>query len=600
MDRKRSGEGDINNKQPQRPKFAGPGQNVFDLTENFVHRDNSACLAELSMHNQALFLRPTQMGKTNLLQLADMVYDKKNSQSLHVALPHDARSMFVLTLDFLYVDSVEDVDQGVRDCVKASVQGFLAYNPELKEHYKEPQTGAGAGAYLLAVAEAVSTYGISQDEGQSLLVLVDEYDKPVRDLLLGFIGEGEEARWETAKETLKNYRGFFSACKGISGGHFRKIFPGLLAGKVWVAGVLPIALKLISDFNPALLTFSLAFDDAIGLLDGDVDRMLEEVDGFFAFQNAQEKKKVRVAIGKLVNRLYFGSDTPLYHTRVVNSIMNILLVKKSRDQWLQNLSKLPLGVHFQEIPPTVYDVIEKQTGLRGLARDLSLNKEIFSDLKQSLDLGDVLRNPMVPADYLTLLVHLGIASVRSRDGQMVFQATSTLFRVPFFERLLRNSLQPLFDAETLDDLYKIGATHIEEFMQTLPKSGLASLVRWSKEKRSNNILELQFQGFLIGALVESLWSEDVETTQEDVLESGRTDVRISGQGTLLLLELKQKTTATAPTPKQMEDHQEQLHQYMEELVENENALTNFRRVAGFVVVMYNKGQSFHVAPYKHA
>ena len=115
MDRRRSGEGDINNKQPQRPKFAGPGQNVFDPTENFVHRDNSAYLAELSMHNQALFLRPTQMGKTNLLQLADMVYDKKNDQSLHLALPHDARSMFVLTLDFLSVDSVEDVDQGVRD-----------------------------------------------------------------------------------------------------------------------------------------------------------------------------------------------------------------------------------------------------------------------------------------------------------------------------------------------------------------------------------------------------------------------------------------------------------------------------------------------------
>lgn len=599
MSRKRSGDQGTNSKA-QKPRFAGANHNVFEEDADFVFRDNSPCLEQLSEQVQVLFLRPTQMGKTSLLTLADMMYNKRSTQCPAVEFqPPDARSMFVLSVDFLRVDAVGDasaVDDSVKGCVVNAVNIFLQNYPELQDHYKEPMTGAGAGTYLEAAAEAVANYGLSDSAKgkQSLLVLIDEYDKPVRDLLIGFLGKGEEARWEQAKEMLANYRSFFKSCKAITGSRFVRDHTGLRQGKVWVTGVLPIALKVISDFNPEVFTFRPEFDDAIGLLDADVDDMLEKVDGFFPFADDQEKRNVRAAICKLANRHYFVSDTPLYHTRVVNSIMNALLSKKSRRLWLENLSMLPFGTHFQEIPHTVYDVIQKQIGLRKIARALTLNKEITSTLRQSLDLGDVLRNPMDEADYLTLLVHLGIASVRRRHGQTVFQATSTFFRIPFFSRLLRNSLQPLFDADSLQTLYQIGATQIEEFMHTLPKSGMASLVRWAEDTRRNKILELHFQGFLIGALADSLWFEDVETSQEDVTPSGRTDVRIAGERTLLLLELKQKSASTSPTTREMDTYQEQLHEYMAELVQIENKTTDPRRVAGFVVVMFNNGKSFSV------
>lgn len=87
----------------------------------------------------------------------------------------------------------------------------------------------------------------------------------------------------------------------------------------------------------------------------------------------------------------------------------------------------------------------------------------------------------------------------------------------------------------------------------------------------------------------------METTQEeDSLGSGRSDVTIAGKSNVLLLELKQKTTATGPTKTEMDKHHKQLSGYMADLVRKERHAKVPRRVAGFVVVMYNNGKSFHV------
>ena len=118
--------------------------------------------------------------------------------------------------------------------------------------------------------------------------------------------------------------------------------------------------------------------------------------------------------------------------------------------------------------------------------------------------------------------------------------------------MLENALQPLLEASTLDELYKDGEMRIHEFMTTLPKSGMSSMIHWADQARSNNsILELQFQGFLIGELVGLLWNEEVATTQEDRLDCGRTDVRIAGERVVLQLELKQKANQAEPTEAEM-------------------------------------------------
>lgn len=65
------------------------------------------------------------------------------------------------------------------------------------------------------MARAASDFGIKTKKQQSLLVLVDEYDKPIRELWIGFIGKDEEQRWEDIKTDMPNYRSFFCACKHI-------------------------------------------------------------------------------------------------------------------------------------------------------------------------------------------------------------------------------------------------------------------------------------------------------------------------------------------------------------------------------------------------
>lgn len=64
---------------------------------------------------------------------------------------------------------------------------------------------------------------------------------------------------------------------------------------------------------------------------------------------------------------------------------------------------------------------------------------------------------------------------------------------------------------------------------------------------------------------------NVNTTQEDQTGSGeRTDVRIVGANTILLLELKQKPTKKGFSIGEIRKH-EQLHSYMADLVKEEKA-----------------------------
>ena len=280
MSRKRSTD-EIAKESSKRPKFAGANQDVFDETADFIYRDNSFCLELLASQHQALFLRPTQMGKTSLLTLANVLYNKNDRQEPKVAFrPPDAKSMFVLSIDFLEVaGDARTLDGNFGEWMKQNVEDFLTLNPELRVHYEEP---TACTKYLLAVAQAVSRYGLSINEKQSLLVLVDEYDKPVRELLIDFIGEGNDSRWQDAKTKINNYRGFFTSCKTITGSGFKKKNQGLQQAKVWVTGVLPIALKkVISDFNPEVFAFRPEFDNVIGLLDSDVNDMLQKVNRFF-------------------------------------------------------------------------------------------------------------------------------------------------------------------------------------------------------------------------------------------------------------------------------------------------------------------------------
>ena len=178
---------------PSQPsiKFPGVSDNPFD--GSFLFRDNSVSLAELG--KQVLFLRPTQLGKSSLLALAFQLYDKRfqnNETRPHVKfIPEDANQRFVFLVNFLGVSGVdaETVDKSVENVVEEAVADFLDSNKELRGYYKDPSANCSARDHVKALAKAVSEYGKGIGKNQSLLVLVDEYDKPARELLMEYIGK---------------------------------------------------------------------------------------------------------------------------------------------------------------------------------------------------------------------------------------------------------------------------------------------------------------------------------------------------------------------------------------------------------------------------
>ena len=148
-------------------------------------------------------------------------------------------------------------------------------------------------------------------------------------------------------------------------------------------GVLPILLDLISDFKPTNFTFSREMADAVGLLEEDVDAMLRVVHDTEALKDEREMAEVRLAIQDHANQLKFLGGSSLYHTRMVNEIMQVLLNRKTREEWMKDIRNLPSEVTRESAPTAVYRLLEKSQICRDVAKSIVANKS-FSTLFQEL------------------------------------------------------------------------------------------------------------------------------------------------------------------------------------------------------------------------
>lgn len=569
---------------------------IFKDDSDLTVRDNTGYLA--NMAKTTLFTRPTQMGKTTLLSVAEMVYSKKSTTPLKAAaidIPETQRNAaYVVKFDFLRVsitynsnwrDELRANDASLLRYIKYTVLNFVTRNDELKKYFMTPESGALAGEYLTNLAEAVEGYAEASATGTFLVVLVDEFDRPLRDTLLRILDN--EFQQVEIKNHCPNYRNFFSSCKAA--GQSQQL------NRVLVTGVLPILLDLISEFKPTILTFKDDMADAVGLRDEDVDRMLDRVNSTEPFADG-EMEKVKEAIRDHANHLKFVVGPALYHTRMVNELMNeVVMDKESRRAWLKNPSELPPAVTRESVPSSIYGLLKNNQECRQVAKSLVADREIRGVLNTRLNLPDVCTVRIKKDDYLTLLVHLGVASVTMRDGGFFFLPTSRYFRSEFFIRMVEVTLAPLFGLDSVKEIYK-NKKLLQEFMATLPASGMARLISWASSAPDNRILELQFQGVLLGELHDSLLFDDsaVQTTQEDLISpTQRTDIQIKGNNTTLILELKQRSASnTPPTPAQINPYHVQLRRCIETVTKQDPT----RLVAGFVVVMYAHGTEFHIEP----
>jgi hypothetical protein len=316
-----------------------------------VFRDNSAILSQFP--SSAIFLRPTQLGKSTLLHLARALFSKDREAPDVEWIPARPNTSFVLLLDFLEYSSptedllqAQEIDKNLLPYTKREVEALLTAHVDLSRFYTSPtQTPSLAGNYISALANAVELYGKDSGTQESLVVLIDEYDKPMRDLLLNVAGyDTEDAEGATTlqvQRAFKNYVSLFSAAK--------LVVQKSVLNKVWTTGVTPVALDLLSDYTPENLTFHHSTATVVGLTSEDVDRMLNLVDERNNFSCVQEKERAREAIRNFSNSLYFLSDTPIYHTRLVNKMMSMLDTQAGRKSiFSTRRERLRLGVILRE------------------------------------------------------------------------------------------------------------------------------------------------------------------------------------------------------------------------------------------------------------
>ena len=112
---------------------------------------------------------------------------------------------------------------------------------------------------------------------------------------------------------------------------------------------------------------------------------------------------------------------------------------------------------------------------------------------------------------------------------------------------------------------------------------MAALIAWAASQKNNRILELQLRFKTI--------FPDVATTQEEKLDAGKSNVTITTEKCMLVLQLKKKDNATGPTAREWEAYHAQLRKYVEE---HRSRADPSKWVAGFVLVMYSGGKNYSV------
>jgi hypothetical protein len=593
------------------PFVQDTGDDVYNV-ETVVFRDNSRFVTELIGKSNVLFTRPPQMGKTTMLSLADLLLSNtKTAPSGLASYPDEANmnSWYVIRIDFGGVrytgasqsSKWEEMAKGADKEVLAEIQEciiqFLLHRKhvDLKEKFYEILTlgnlkvhELNAGRLVSVLARAI-VLASERDDGTmpgikpNLLFLVDEYDKPIRDVLFDYIGTKIPDIRNRLSTAFPEYAAFFGSVKSAN-------TTGAIV-TAWVTGVTPVGLTLISDFRCTDYTFDSSMVDAVGLLDSDVLNMLDEAIQDKSFDECQREQVIDVLKFQFNNLRFTGNS--LYHTGMMNAAMRRLQNSDDRHQWLRNIADVTGP---EELPSSAFNVVKRAdtSHLRAIVSQL-VDKETVTgyELKRDMSITTLLEEGVLgESQYLTLLVHLGVVAIAiNTNNEAEFTSTSEVYRKKHLSALnlaLASSIADLLKLESKQKMYEKGEAILLEFLHALSVGRMAGLIAWADSGEGNKILELQLQGNLVETLFQTF---EAITTQEDRLDAGRSDITIATDKFKVVLELKKKEGPDGPTPNEWEKHHSQLRSYVEE---HRTKVKSGEWVAGFVLVMCNGGKGYHV------
>jgi hypothetical protein len=223
------------------PSLSDHADKVY--TDKKVYRDNIRFVEIFMKTNALLFHRPPQLGKTTLLSLADMLLNKTKTApaNLEYTPPDGVRNAwYVLRIDFGGIDSggsehaqggwesstVEYMDKGVNNQIQHCISTFLDRHVDIKtillDNIRPKKVSDySAGQLLSELAQSIIA-AATDDQKPTLLVLVDEYDTPIREVLFGLMDSNNRADSKTPasrttlQKTFHTYVNFFDNAKSLN------------------------------------------------------------------------------------------------------------------------------------------------------------------------------------------------------------------------------------------------------------------------------------------------------------------------------------------------------------------------------------------------
>lgn len=126
----------------------------------------------------------------------------------------------------------------------------------------------------------------------------------------------------------------------------------------------------------------------------------------------------------------------------------------------------------------MFRVVKSARNLRPVVSALVVSGEVAGcSLNYDLSLTHLMKKESAFADYLTLLVHLGVLSVHDVElsGRHVFKCASGAYRKSHLDPLLealKESIDGLVKLSLVDDIYEQGVPLIVDFLSTLSKNCL--------------------------------------------------------------------------------------------------------------------------------
>mmetsp|Transcript_28304 Transcript_28304/g.77694 ORF Transcript_28304/g.77694 Transcript_28304/m.77694 type:complete len:265 (-) Transcript_28304:498-1292(-) len=261
--------------------------------------------------------------------------------------------------------------------------------------------------------------------------------------------------------------------------------------------------------------------------------MLNQVDETTPFRDDEERNQVRDRLRLHFNNLGFPGGEPLYHTSMINGMMNYFLKESEPRREFLQFGRVPKNMSVEPVSSVIFEVLCNARNLRHVGNELLAGHQLQGyNLNKDMSLEDLLKDTIDIGDYLTLLVHVGVATVTkdATDLEVItFHLTSGFYRDNLLEpivKTLKASLQKLVSYTSTQELYSHGEEILEDFVSSISKNGMTELMAWASSDVDNHILELQLQGHVV-AQAHKILNGIAHTTQEDRLpETGKHSVRL--------------------------------------------------------------------------